>query len=96
MSKESEQFKILKELIIKYELKPGTTFIEGEEKDHLMFGSFVKGHPMLFEGNFQDLIKDLETKINKNFTIAKSIMFDDSYGLVALQKRRKSEINIKK
>lgn len=86
MNKESEQFNILQKLITKYELKSRTTFIDGEEENHLMFGSFVKGHPMLFEGNFQDLIKDLETKIDKNFTIAKSVMFDDSYGLIALQK----------
>lgn len=92
MSKESEQFDVLQKLIVEHELEPRTTFIEGEEKDHLMFGSFIKGHPMLFEGNFQNLIKDLETKIDKNFTIAKSIMFDDSYGLVALQKKIDGEV----
>ena len=76
-------FDLLKETIDKYELERTSTYLDEEEKP-LMFGYFVKGHPMIFEGNFEDMVKEVNNKIDDNYVIKKNIIFDDNSGLIVL------------
>lgn len=76
-------FDLLEETIDKYELERTFTCLDEEQKP-LCFGYFVKGHPMIFEGNFEDMVKEVSNKIDDNYTIRKNIMFDDNSGLIVL------------
>lgn len=77
----------LVELIIeKHRLENSSEFIDPIAEDRIVFGNFVKGHPMSFEGDFEQMVIEISKKIPGSYSIAKDYMFDDASGIIGIVK----------
>ena len=77
---------MLELLIIKHGLKNDSEFLDPEAEDEIIFGNFVSGHPMSFEGDFKDMVTELTRLLPSKYDIAKSYLFDDASGCVGIIK----------
>lgn len=77
---------MLELLIDKHKLKNESEFLDPEAEDRIIFGNFVGGHPMSFEGDFKDMITELTRILPSDYDIAKSYVFDDASGVVGIIK----------
>lgn len=77
----------LVELIIeKHGLENSSEFLDPIAEDEIVFGNFVKGHPMSFEGDFEQMVIEISKKIPGSYSIAKDYMFDDASGIIGIVK----------
>lgn len=77
----------LVELIIeKHGLENSSEFLDPIAEDEIIFGNFVEGHPMSFEGDFEQMVIEISKKIPSTYTIAKDYMFDDASGIIGIVK----------
>ena len=77
---------MLELLIIKHGLKSSSEFLDPEAEDRIIFGNFVEGHPMSFEGDFKDMVTELTRMLPSKYDIAKSYLFDDASGIIGIIK----------
>ncbi|WP_296849597.1 hypothetical protein [uncultured Methanobrevibacter sp.] len=77
----------LVELIIeKHRLENSSEFIDPIAEDRIVFGNFVKGHPMSFTGDFEQLVIEITRKLPGSYEIARDYMLDDASGVVGIVK----------
>ena len=77
----------LVELIIeKHGLENSSEFLDPVAEDEIVFGNFVKGHPMSFEGDFEQMVIEISKKIPGSYSIAKDYMLDDASGVIGIVK----------
>ena len=75
----------LVELIIeKHGLENSSEFLDPLAEDEIVFGNFVKGHPMSFEGDFEQMVIEISKKLPSTYAIAKDYMFDDASGIIGI------------
>ena len=77
---------MLELLINKHGLENSSEFLDPTGEDEIIFGNFVKGHPMSFEGDFKDMVTELTRLLPGNYDIAKSYLFDDASGIIGVIK----------
>lgn len=77
---------LLELLIIKHGLKNESEFLDPIAEDEIIFGNFVEGHPMSFEGDFKDMVTELTRLLPSKYDVAKSYLFDDASGCVGIIK----------
>lgn len=77
---------MLELLIEKYKLKNDSEFLEPNTKDNIVFGNFVSGHPMSFEGDFEDMVVELTRLLPGCYDIARDYIFDDASGCIGIIK----------
>jgi len=77
---------MLELLIDKYGLENDCEFLDPVSEDELIFGNFVKGHPMSFEGEFKSMVTELTRLLPSEYDIAKSYLFDDASGCIGIFK----------
>lgn len=77
---------MLELLIEKYRLVNSSEFLDPIAEDRIVFGNFVKGHPMSFEGNFKDMVTELTRLLPSEYDIARNYLFDDASGCIGIVK----------
>lgn len=77
---------MLELLINKHGLENSSEFLDPTGEDEIIFGNFVKGHPMSFEGDFESVVIEITRKLPSDYTIAKGYMFDDASGIIGIIK----------
>lgn len=77
---------LLEVLIEKYQLKNKTEFLDPRAEDEIVFGNFVEGHPMSFEGDFKEMVTELTRLLPGEYDVALSYLFDDASGCIGIVK----------
>lgn len=77
---------LLEAIILKNGLKISSEFLDPTADDEIVFGNFVEGHPMSFEGDFEQVVIEISKKLPSEYNIAKDYMFDDASGIIGLIK----------
>lgn len=77
---------LLELLIVKYGFKNNSEFLDPLDDDKIIFGNFISGHPMSFEGEFKEMVTELTRLLPGKYDIAKSYLFDDASGCIGLIK----------
>ena len=77
---------MLELLIDKHGLTNDNEFLDPEAEDKIIFGNFVKGHPMSFEGDFKDMVTELTRLLPSEYDIAKDYLIDDATGIIGIVK----------
>lgn len=75
----------LMELIIEKYLENSCEFLD-PDGDGIIFGNFVKGHPMCFETDFKEMIAELTRKLPSNYVVAKCTVIGTGDGVIGLMK----------
>ena len=60
---------LLELLIIKYGFKNDNEFLDPLDDDRIVFGNFISGHPMSFEGEFKEMVT-AHTRVEGNVIIS--------------------------
>ena len=77
----------LLELIIeKHDLRSDMEFLDPQSEDEIIFGNFVKGHPMCFEEEYCSVIAELERKLPTDYIIAQARIIGTGEGTIGLMK----------
>lgn len=80
-------WELLELLIIKNDLKIESEFLDPTSEAHdIVFGNFVKGHPMCFEENICGLMADLTRKLPSDYIIARDYMLGTGEAVIGLSK----------
>lgn len=77
---------MLELLIIKHDLKSTSEFLEPVSEDEIVFGNFVKGHPMCFEECMNGLMAELSRKLPSDYHIAKDYIIDTGSAVIGIVK----------
>lgn len=77
---------LLELLIVKYKFKNENEFLDPTEDNKIIFGNFISGHPMSFEGEFKEMITELTRILPSKYDIVRSYIFDDSSACIGLMK----------
>lgn len=77
---------LLELLIEKHELKNDLEFIDPNDKDEVIFGNFISGHPMCFEELFSGFIAELTRKLPSDYCIAISNIIGTGDAVIGLTK----------
>lgn len=78
----------LLELIIeKHELENSSEFLDPLDEDEIIFGNFVKGHPMCFEEIFSEVMAELTRKLPSNYIVAKSYIIGTGDAVIGIVKK---------
>ena len=78
----------LLELIIeKHDLENSSEFLDPVAEDEIIFGNFVKGHPMCFEDLFIEVMAELTRKLPSNYMIAKSYIIGTGDAVIGIVKK---------
>lgn len=77
---------LLETIIEKYGLENSSEFLDPTAEDEIVFGNFVKGHPMSFEGDFESIVIEVTRKLPSDYKIAKDYTFDDASGIIGIIK----------
>lgn len=73
-------------IIIKHGLKISSEFLDPTAEDEIVFGDFVKGHPMSFEGDFEQVVIEITKKLPSTYTIAKDYILDTGSAVIGIVK----------
>ena len=76
----------LLELIIEKRLENSSEFLDPQTEDEIIFGNFVKGHPMSFEQDYSETIAEITRKLPNNYTIAQARIIGTGEGTIGLMK----------
>lgn len=75
------------ELIIeKHDLEITSEFLDPLDDDKIIFGNFVKGHPMCFEESMSELMAELTRKLPSDYIIAKDYYLDTGSAVIGIVK----------
>lgn len=77
---------MLELLIIKHDLKSTSEFLDPVSEDEIVFGNFVKGHPMCFEECMSGLMAELSRKLPSDYQIAKDYIIDTGSAVIGIVK----------
>lgn len=78
-------WELLELLILKNDLEIDSEFLDPED-DNIVFGNYIKGHPMAFEENISGLMADLTRKLPGDYVIAKDYMLGTGEAVIGLSK----------
>lgn len=73
-------------IIIKHGLKIDSEFLDPTAEDNIVFGNFVKGHPMSFEGDFEEVMTEINKKLPSDYIIAKDYVLDTGSAVIGIVK----------
>ena len=76
----------LLELIVEKRLENSSEFLDPEEEDRIIFGNFVKGHPMSFQQDFSETIAEIERKLPSDYELVKAQIYGTGEGAIGLMK----------
>lgn len=74
------------ELIIEKRLENSSELLDPVPEGEIIFGNFVKGHPMCFEQDFSETIAELTRKLPSDYVIAKDYIMGTGEGVIGLMK----------
>lgn len=77
---------LLELLIIKYDLKSSSEFLDPLDDNDIIFGNFVEGNQKNFRYIFKDLSKELKDKLPSNYNIVKNYIISNHIGIIGLQR----------
>lgn len=78
----------LLELIIeKHGLENSSEFLDPIAEDEIIFGNFIKGHPMCFESMFGEFMAELTRKLPNDYLIAKSYIIGTGDAVIGIVKK---------
>lgn len=73
-------------IILKHGLKISSEFLDPTAGDEIVFGDFVKGHPMSFEGDFEQVVIEITKKLPSTYAIAKDYILDTGSAVIGIVK----------
>ena len=77
---------MLELVIIKHGLRISSEFLDPQSGDEIVFGNFIEGHPMSFEGDFEQVVIEVTRKLPSCYTIARDYTLDDASGIIGIVK----------
>lgn len=77
---------LLELLIEKHELTNSSEFLDPIAEDTIIFGNFIKGHPMCFEESFAGFMAELTRKLPTDYEIARSYIMGTGDAVVGITK----------
>ena len=73
-------------IILKHGLKISSEFLDPTAEDEIVFGDFVKGHPMSFEGDFEQVVIEITKKLPSTYAIARDYILDTGSAVIGIVK----------
>lgn len=77
---------LLELLIEKHELENNSEFLDPNDEDEVIFGNYIKGHPMCFEELFTGFIAELTRKLPSDYCIVISSIIGTGDAVIGLTK----------
>ena len=77
---------LLELLIEKHELENSSEFLDPNGEDEVIFGNYIKGHPMYFEELFTGFMAELTRKLPSDYCIAVSNIIGTSDAVIGITK----------
>lgn len=77
---------LLELLILKHDLKIESEFLDPTGEDEIIFGNFIRGHPMCFNESLSELVAELTRKLPSSYTIAKCYEIGTGDGIIGITK----------
>lgn len=77
---------LLELLIEKHELENNSEFLDPNDEDEVIFGNYIKGHPMCFEESFSGFIAELTRKLPSDYCIAISSIIGTGDAVIGITK----------
>lgn len=78
----------LLELIIeKHEFENSSEFLDPLDEDRVIFGNFIKGHPMCFEETLSELMAELTRKLPSDYIIARNYVIGTGDAVIGIVKK---------
>ena len=77
---------LLELLIEKHELENNSEFLDPNDEDEVIFGNYIKGHPMCFEELFTGFIAELTRKLPSDYCIAISSIIGTGDAIIGITK----------
>lgn len=77
---------LLELLIVKHDLEISSEFLDPVAEDEIVFGNFIKGHPMCFEECLSELMAELTRKLPSDYVIAKDYILDTGSAVIGIVK----------
>lgn len=78
----------LLELIIeKHDLENSSEFLDPLDEDKVIFGNFIKGHPMCFEESLSELMAELTRKLPSDYIIARNYVIGTGDAVIGIVKK---------
>lgn len=77
---------LLELLIEKHELTNSSEFLDPIAEDEIIFGNFIKGHPMCFRESFEGFMAELTRKLPTDYKVAKSYIIGTGDAVIGLTK----------
>lgn len=79
---------LLELLIEKHELRNSSEFLDPVSEDEIVFGNFVKGHPMCFEESISCLIAELSRKLPSDYIICKNHFISTGDAVIGITRKK--------
>ena len=76
----------LVELIIEKRLSITSEILDPQAEDQIIFGDFVKGHPMSFDQEYSETIAEIERKLPSDYVVAKANIIGTGEGTIGIMK----------
>ena len=77
---------LLELLIEKHELENSSEFLDPNGEDEVIFGNYIKGHPMCFEELFTGFMAELTRKLPSDYCIAISSIIGTGDAVIGIAK----------
>ena len=77
---------LLELLIEKHELENNSEFLDPNGEDEVIFGNYIKGHPMCLEALFTRFMAELTRKLPSDYCIAVSNIIGTSDAVIGITK----------
>lgn len=78
---------LVEEIIKNHDLEISSEFLDPLSEDEMIFGNFIKGHPMSFGMDLRELIADITRKLPSDYEIVKCYEIDTGNGVIGIMKR---------
>lgn len=75
-------------IILKNGLKITSELLDPTAEDEIIFGNFVSGHPMSFEGDFKDMTIEVSRKLPSGYQIVQNYTLDTGSGVIGIMKMK--------
>lgn len=73
-------------IIEKHGLKISSEFLDPQTEHEIIFGDFVQGHPMSFEGDFEQTVHEIKDKLPSEYDIARAYVLDTGSAVIGVTK----------
>ena len=77
---------LLELLIEKHELENNSEFLDPNGEDEVIFGNYIKGHPMCFEELFAGFMAELTRKLPSDYCIVVSNIIGTGDAVIGITK----------